>query len=188
MEAELKSQLNNDLKQALRSGNKVKLSVIRLVLTAVKNTEMSRQEKLMSGFLRDHQISADADQAAKQANLDAIARQVELIAPKAKLENQDILGIISKEAKQREESITAYKQGNRPDLVAQEEAELAILKEYLPQPVGRDDIITIAKQVIAEVGAQGPRDKGKVMPRVIAQLKGRAEGREINEVVTELLK
>jgi hypothetical protein len=188
VEVELKSQLSNDLKQALRTGDKVRLSVIRLILTAVKNAEMARQEKLMSGFMKEHQVSAEDDEAARKANLDAIARQVELIAPQIKLENQDILGIIAKEAKQREESIAAYKQGNRPDLVTQEEAELTILKGYLPQPAGRDDIITVAKQVIAEVGAQGPRDKGKVMPKVIAQLKGRADGREINEVVTELLK
>ena len=148
VEAELKSQLSNELKEALRAGNKVKLSVLRLVISAVNNAEIAKQ---------------------------------------AKLENPDVLGIIAKEAKQREESIAAFKAGNRSDLVAQEEAELAVLKTYLPEPANHDDIIAIAKQVIAEVGAQGPRDKGKVMPKVIAQLKGRADGREINEVVTELL-
>lgn len=148
VEAELKTQLSSDLKEALRAGNKVKLSVLRLVISAINNAEIAKQ---------------------------------------AKLENPDVLGIIVKEAKQRDESIAAFKQGNRPDLVAQEEAELAILKTYLPQPANHDDIVTIAKQVIAEVGAQGPRDKGKVMPKVISQLKGRADGREINEVVTELL-
>ena len=188
MEAELKDQLSSDLKQALRTGDKVKLSVVRLVLAAVKNAEMARQEKLMSGFLREHQISSDDDEAARQTKLSAIAKQAELIAPQAKLENADILGVITKEAKQREESIAAYKQANRSDLVAQEETELAVLKTYLPQAASRDDIINVAKKVIAEVGAKGPRDKGKVMPKVIAQLKGKAEGREINEVVTELLK
>jgi len=72
--------------------------------------------------------------------------------------------------------------------VTQEEAELAIIKTYLPQQASREEIMNIAKQVIAEVGAQGPRDKGKVMPKIIAQLKGKADGREINEVVSELLK
>lgn len=149
MEAALRQKLDSELKQALRSGDTVKRSVIRLVLAAVNNAEIARQ---------------------------------------AKLEDGDILGVIAKEARQREESISAFKQGNRPDLVAQEEAELAILKGYLPQQMTRDEIVTEARQVIAEVGAQGPGDKGKVMPKLIAKLKGRADGREINAVVTELLK
>jgi len=109
------------------------------------------------------------------------------IARRAALEDSDILGVIAKEAKQRQESIEAFKQGNRPDLVAQEEAELAILQEYLPAPATREEITAEARRLIAEVGAQGPRDKGKVMPQLIAKFKGRAEGKEINAAVTELL-
>ena len=109
------------------------------------------------------------------------------IAQQSALDDPNILGIIAKEAKQRHESIEAFNQGNRPDLVAQEEAELAILQEYLPEAMTRDEIIAEAKRVIAEVGAQGPRDKGKVMPQLIGNLKGRADGKEINAVVTELL-
>ena len=109
------------------------------------------------------------------------------IARQAALEEGDILGIIAKEMRQRQESIEAFKQGNRPELVAQEEAELAVLKEYLPPQMSREEIIDAARKIITEVGAQGPRDKGKVMPKLIAQLKGRADGREINAAVTELL-
>ena len=148
MEASLKQKLFEDLKQALRNEDKVRRSVIRLVMSAIKNTEISRQ---------------------------------------ADLTDPDILGIIAKEVKQRRESIEAFKQGNRQDLVAQEEAEMAVLEEYLPQQMTRDEIIAEARRVIAEVGAQGPGDKGKVMPKLIPQLKGRADGREINEIVTELL-
>ena len=188
MEAELKTKLNNDLKTSLRAGEKLKLIVIRTILSSIKNTEMARQEKLMAGFLKDHQVTANDDEAARQAKLDEIAREVERITPQIQLNDGDILVVIGKEAKQREESIVAYKAGNRPDLVSQEEAELAIIKAYLPQQASRDEIMNIAKQVIAETGAQGPRDKGKVMPKIIAQLKGKADGREINEVVSELLK
>jgi len=144
----LKQKLADDLKQALKGGDKVRRSVIRLVMSAIKNAEIARQSAL-----------GDAD----------------------------ILGIIAKEARQRRESIEAFKQGNRQDLVAQEEAELAILEGYLPQQMTREEIIQAARRIIEEVGAQGPGDKGKVMPRLIAQLKGKADGREINAVVTELL-
>ena len=145
---DLKQKLSDDLKQAMRDGDKVKRSVIRLVMAAIKNAEIARQ---------------------------------------ATLNDTDILGVIAKEVRQRHESIEAFRQGNRQDLVAQEEAELAVLTEYLPQQMTREEIIAAARQVIAEVGAQEPSDKGKVMPKLIAQLKGRADGRKINAVVTELL-
>jgi uncharacterized protein YqeY len=144
----LKQKLADDLKQALRGGDKVKCSVLRLLISAVHNTEIARQ---------------------------------------AKLEDADIYGVIAKEIRQRQESIDAFKQGKRDDLVAQEEAEMAILQGYLPQQMTKEEIIAEAQKVIAEVGASGPGDKGKVMPKLIAQLKGRADGRLINEVVTELL-
>ncbi|MBI2836448.1 MAG: GatB/YqeY domain-containing protein [Chloroflexi bacterium] len=148
METGLKQKLEGEVRQALKSGDKLRVSVLRLVLSAVNYAESTRLSALPNG---------------------------------------DILGIIAKEVKQRDESILAFKQGNRPDLAAQEEAEKAILQEYLPQQMTRDEIIAEVRRVIAEVGAQGPRDKGKVMPKLVAALKGKADGREINEVVTELL-
>jgi uncharacterized protein YqeY len=144
----LKQKLADDLKQALKADDRLRRSVIRLVIAAIKNAEIARQTALDDG---------------------------------------DILAIIAKEARQRHESIEAFKEGNRQDLVAQEEAELAVLNEYLPQQLTRDEIIQAARRIIDEVGAQGPRDKGKVMPKLIAELKGKADGREINAVVTELL-
>jgi len=148
VEADLKQKLTDDLKQAMKAGDKVKRSTIRMVLASIQNAEIAKQ---------------------------------------ASLEEGDILGIIAKEAKKREESIEAFNQGDRQDLVAQEEAELAMLKDYLPQQLTREEITDTARKIIEEVGAQEPKDKGKVMPKLIAQLKGRADGREINAVVTELL-
>lgn len=109
------------------------------------------------------------------------------MARQADLSDSDILGLLSKEARQREESITAFKSGNRPDLVAKEEAELVVIKSYLPAAASRDEIVALARKVIAEVSAQGMKDKGKVMPKLIAELKGKADGRVINEVVSQLL-
>ena len=109
------------------------------------------------------------------------------IAQQKTLDDAGVLGVIAKEAKQRRESIAAFNKGNRPDLVAKEEAELAILLEYLPQQISREEIIAAACQVIKEVGAQGPGDKGKVMQKLMPQLKGKAEGSAINEIVIGLL-
>ena len=148
MGADLKQKLTADLKQAMKAGDKVRRSAIRMALASIQNAEIAKQ---------------------------------------AALEEDDILGIVAKEVRQRKESIEAFKQGDRQELVAQEEAELAVLKDYLPQQLSREEITDAARKIIEEVGAQGPRDKGKVMPKLIAQLKGRADGREINAVVTELL-
>jgi uncharacterized protein len=109
------------------------------------------------------------------------------IAKQTPLTDVDILGVIAKEIKQRKESIEAYKAGNRQDLVDQEEAEFAVLNSYLPQQMTREEIIAEARRIISEVGAKGPGDKNKVMPKIVALLKGKADGREINTIVTELL-
>jgi uncharacterized protein YqeY len=109
------------------------------------------------------------------------------IAKRAPLEEDALLGIIAKEVRQHKESIDAFKQGNRQDLIDKEEAELAILQGYLPEQISREDIIAAARKVIDEVGAQGPRDRGRVMSQLMPQLKGKTDGREINAVVTELL-
>jgi uncharacterized protein YqeY len=103
------------------------------------------------------------------------------------LDESAVLGVLAREAKQRRESIEEFRKGNREDLVAREEAQLAVIDQYLPQQMSRDEIAEAARAVIAQVGASGPGDKGKVMPVLVNQLRGRADGREINAVVTELL-
>lgn len=103
------------------------------------------------------------------------------------LDNDGILAVIAKQARQRKESITEYRKGRREDLVAEEEAELVILEAYLPQQLTREEIEVEARQVVAEVGASGPRDIGKVMKPLMARLRGRADGRLVNQVVQELL-
>lgn len=98
-----------------------------------------------------------------------------------------ILSVVSKQVKQNRESIEEFRKGNRPDLVAKEEAELAVLLAYLPPAMSNEEIAEAARQIIQEMGAQGPADIGKVMPLLISRLAGRADGRQINAVVSGLL-
>lgn len=103
------------------------------------------------------------------------------------LDEAGVLDILSREVKRRRESIAEFSKGQRQDLVDKEEAELAILLEYLPKQMSRDEIAAAARQVIAEVGAKGPADKGRVMGKLMPQLKGKAQGQEVSSIVTELL-
>lgn len=109
------------------------------------------------------------------------------IASREELDEPGVLGVLSKEAKQRRESIAEYRKAGRDDLAEREEAELAIIAAYLPQQLSRDEIAEAVRTVIGETGASGPQDIGKVMPPIMQQLKGRADGRAVNEVVRELL-
>jgi uncharacterized protein YqeY len=144
----LTDRLREDLNQALRKGDKTRLSVIRLLISNINNAQ---------------------------------------IAKGAPVDDGDVMAVMNKQARQHRESIDAFRKGNRPDLTAKEEAELAVLLEYMPQQMSREEIVAAARQVIEEVGAHGPAEKGKVMSKLMPQLKGKAPGAEINAVVMELL-
>jgi uncharacterized protein YqeY len=146
----LKEQLASDLKDAMRSGDEVRKSTLRMLLSAVTSAEVATSER-------------------------------------RELSDEQVLQVVAKQVKQRKESIEEFKKANRTDLVDKESAELAVLEEYMPAQMGRDEILVVAKEVIASVGAAGPSDKGKVMKELMPRLAGKAEGREINEVVMELL-
>lgn len=103
------------------------------------------------------------------------------------LGEDEVVQVLSREAKRRRESIEAFKDGNRPDLVEKEEAELAIIAGYLPQQLTADEVTEIARSVIEEVGAQGPSERGKVMGQLMPRVKGKADGKMVSQIVGELL-
>lgn len=101
--------------------------------------------------------------------------------------DEEVVGVVQKQAKQRRESIAEFEKANRADLVAQEQGELEVLEAYLPEQATDADIEAAAKKVIEETGASSARDIGKVMPVLVKQFAGRADGRAINEIVRRLL-
>lgn len=103
------------------------------------------------------------------------------------LDQDEFIAVLQKQAKQRRETIEELEGADRPDLLAAEREELAILEEYLPEQLSREQIAEEARQVIDEVGATGMKDMGPVMGRLMSKLKGRADGHTVNEVVRELL-
>lgn len=144
----LLEQLNQELKEAMRSQDQVRKDTIRLVKAAVRNAEVERGRELEEG---------------------------------------EILEIIAKQVKLRREALDDFARAGRHDLLRQYEAEVTILEAYLPQVLERGEIEEMARQVIAELGAAGPRAMGPVMREMMSRLRGRADGRLVNEVVRELL-
>jgi uncharacterized protein YqeY len=103
------------------------------------------------------------------------------------LNDEEILEIVAREVKRRREAIAEFAKGGRQDLIEQEEAELSLLLAYLPPQMSREEIEKVARQAIQEVGATSPAQMGQVMRHLMPGLKGKADGRLVNQVVKEIL-
>ncbi len=134
----------------------------------------------------------DAMRLRDQPRVDALrflknALQMTEIERRKPLDDAGFLEVVAKQAKDRRESIRMFQQGGRADLVAKESAELAILEEYLPAQMGQEELRKIVQAVIAEVGATSMREKGKVMGKLMPQVRGKADGAQVNALVEQLL-
>jgi uncharacterized protein YqeY len=98
-----------------------------------------------------------------------------------------MIGLLSRELKVRRESVEAFRGGGREDLVAKEEAAIAVVSEFMPQPLGEAELKSLVEQGIAETGAASPRDMGKVMNWLSPKTRGRADGKQVSQLVTQLL-
>jgi uncharacterized protein YqeY len=101
--------------------------------------------------------------------------------------DEEVLAIIGREAKKRRESIETYTANDRPELAAAEQAELDVLSTYLPAQMDEEEIRAVVTQTVAEVGAEGPGDLGKVMGALMPKVKGKADGKQVNTIVRETL-
>ena len=144
-------------------------------------------------------LSQRLDQDLKEAmrNRDALRRDSirmaraaihnEEIAQGQQLSDEGILDVLTRQAKRHRESIDMFTQANRTDLVSREEAELKVLRDYLPQQLSEIELRQFIEQAIKEVSAEGPRDIGKVMKELVPKIKGRADGKAASAVVQEIL-
>lgn len=104
------------------------------------------------------------------------------------LTDDEVLDVISREAKKRREAIEMAERGGRNEFAEKEKAELAIISRYLPEQLGEADIEAAAREIAAEVGAQGPKDRGKVMGPLMQRIRGRADGKLASQVVEKILR
>lgn len=118
--------------------------------------------------------------------MQAAIKQIE-IDERVTLDDAGVIQVLTKQAKQRRESIAEYTKAGRDDLVEQEAYELGIIEAYLPQLMSREEIEVLVKQAVADTGATSAKDMGKVMGKLMPLVKGKADGRLVNEVVREQL-
>ena len=146
---------------------------------------MSLQEKLQSDL---HQAMRAKDRV-RLSVIRMLRSSIgyEEIDKKRQLDDSAVLDIITRQVRQRHESIQIYKDANRQELVDKETQELQILQGYLPAQLTDDELTELAQDIIQQVGASGPRDKGRVMGRLMPQVRGKAQGGDVNRVVTALL-
>ncbi|MFQ5598368.1 MAG: GatB/YqeY domain-containing protein [Nitrospiria bacterium] len=142
----LREKLNQDLKDSMRSREADRLSVIRLLFSAIKNKEIEKGKNVQ-------------------------------------LTDEEILKVVSAAAKQRKESIAQFSKSDRVDLIEKEKKELAILQNYLPEPLSKEALKEKVEEAISEIGATEMRQMGAVMKILVPRLSGRADGNVIREMV-----
>ena len=147
---------------------------------------MTLQEKLLDD-LKESMRKGDSTRRSAIRYLRSAIHDEE-IARRSTLDDEAVIGVLSKQAKQRRDSIEAFKEGHRDDLVEKEAAELAIITEYLPDQMSEEEIASLAKQAIDDLGATGPQEMGKVMGRLMPEVKGKADGKAVSAVVSNLLR
>lgn len=145
---ELKTEIKEAVKVAMKSGDAVTLSTLRLLLAALQNEEIRLRRDLVP---------------------------------------EEIQRTIATLCKQRTEAIDLYRKGKRDDLAQKEEAELVVLKRFLPQPLSEDEVRSLIRASIAEASAKGIQDLGKVMKLVMPKVSGRSDGKRVNELAKALL-
>lgn len=141
---DIRSRLEEDMKEALRQKDRDRLSAIRMIRAAIQNADI------------------DAGRS---------------------LDDQEVMEVLARELKMRRESLAEFQRAGRTDQAAQLERQIQVVQEYLPEPLSEEEIAQLARRVMAEVGAAGPQDMGKVMGKIMPLVRGRADGNVVSRIV-----
>jgi len=148
----LADTIANDVKTAMKAGEKLTVSVLRMVRSKIQEAELAARAK-----------------------------------KKDELSESDVLDVVTKYAKQLKESIESFEKAERADLADASKAELALLEKYLPAQMSEDEVRAIVQAAVKETGASSPKEMGAVMKVVMPQVKGKADGKLVNQIVKECL-
>ncbi len=147
----LKEKLEADLKSALKAGERARVSVLRMVVSAIRNKEIEKQKK---------------DTGLPEA---------------------DVLAVLQSEVKKRKDSVEGFRKGGREEMAQKEEAEVEVIKMYLPAEASDDDIRAAVEKAVQETGASGPSDFGRAMKAAMVALKGQADGNRVSRALKAAL-
>ena len=161
----LKEKIKSDLESAVKEKKTVDVSVLRMLLASILNKEKEKRFKLsQKPGLNEKKLEEESQ-----------------------LNQEETLSVVFSETKKRKESIESFEKGARADLVEKEKQELEVLKKYLPEQISDEEISKMAKEAIGKLGAKEMKDMGGVIKEIMSQVKGRADGSRVSQIVKELL-
>jgi len=198
----LKGNIREDLKEAVKNREELKSSVLRLLLAAIFNKEKEKRYKLILRRCSGLRLSLSNALSKEKPELSG-----EELEEESQLNDEEVIDVISSEAKKRKESIVEFGKGKRMDLVEKEKKELEILEKYLPEQLSEEEIKklvkeaidkTVAKEIHPVKSAEGGvspkakqfnrvKDMGKVMAELMPKVKGKADGSLVSRIVKDLL-
>jgi len=159
----------------MRAGDTARRDTLRFALAAIQREGVDRRQAAVDDLIAEGK--SESERAVALAERDPSA-----------LDDAAVQDVLQHQAKMRRDSIDAFRKGGRSELVEKEERELSIISEYLPKQLSEAEIRAIVARVVSETGATGPRDMGKVMPKVLADTKDKADGKQVAAVVQSVLK
>jgi hypothetical protein len=178
----IQERLQTDLKEAMRSDEKLRLEVIRGARAALQSAQQEIAKQHYDAAVRAVEERFAGDAAAREAALASIQADPHLALDDAAQE-----AVIAKEVKRRRDAAEVYRKGGRNDLAETEEAEARVLEGYLPQQLSAEELQPQIAAIIAEQGLSGPAAMGKLMPILIERFRGRADGRLLSQLARESL-
>jgi hypothetical protein len=163
----LQEKIKEDYITAFKAKEKIKVLVLKMLQSEIRNAEIEKRTKL-----------------SKQNTGEDLSSGLSAKA----LAEEEVLSVITREAKKRKDSIEQYEKGNRPELAEQEKQELEVLTPYLPEQMSEEEIKGLVQKTIEQTNASDIKDLGKVMGALSQQTKGRADGAIVSKIVREMLK
>lgn len=172
----LKTQIEDNLKTALKEGRELEVSVLRLLKSVILNKEKEKRYKLSK-----NKSEAEIEEMGKESP------QAKKLEEASQLTDDEVIDVISSEIKKRRESIELFEKGNRKELAEKEKKEMEILQAYLPEQMEEDEIKKVVAAAVEKTGASGIKDMGRVMGFLTPQLKGKADMSQVSQIVKNLL-